>query len=187
MNLIKSILSLIPILGLTEDPLGFDGGSGGVDPLGLDIDTNDVDTNYPVLLEGKYPVRIKTAVVEPNKDKTGRNLKVQFETLSKHTSLAGKAAGKEDDANAGLVLTRYYALQPSQKNASWDWKVDPIKLCDAAHGTKQGTRKPLGQMIAQLAGKEVVLGVKVRKGETDMDPPQNDIAGVYPKKAEEVA
>lgn len=155
-------------------------GAGGADPLGLDFETNDVDTSFPVLVEGRYRARVKEAKVEPNKEKDANNLLLVFETLDDATSIQGKEKGEEKTVKAGFTLKRYFRLAPSKKNAQWDWKRDPMAVMDALLGTKQGTRPAFTAMIAQCTGKECVLGVKVRKPETDLDAPQNDIAKVDP-------
>jgi hypothetical protein len=182
--MLKHLLALVPILmsefdettgGGSADPLSND------DPLNMDFETNDVDTSYPLLQQGKYRMRIKEYTVKPNQAGDGRNLVIKFETIDPATSVAAAAKGEENDLKPGFVVTRHYSLQPSKKPGStWDWKKDPIALCDAALGTKQGSRQPFGEMVKQLPGKEVKVTLKVRqpKEGDDLQAPQNDIAKV---------
>lgn len=128
----------------------------------------------PVLQSGEVSAIIKEAKVEPNKDKTGRNLVVKFGTTSEGVSTTG------EPVNPGFPLTRYYALQQSPNPKAPDFKRDICKLIDACYDCDIDTRPPLnGDTVAGLVGKEVLLKVSVRDASGEYDE-SNDIRDVKP-------
>lgn len=166
-----------------------------LDPLGLNIDTNAVDTSRPLVSDGTYACRVSKAEVSPNKAGTGRNLIVEFTTTVPATSTAALAEGRSNDIAPGWKFTRYYPLQQSDNPKAPDFRVDPIKLQDACLGTKQGTRPAFNPN--DFLGKEVLIVVKVRKLKmvTDSDGnavpeagqiPSNDVSAVLPLPTEHV-
>ena len=154
-----------------------------LDPLGLNIDTNEVDTSRPLLTDGIYPVLVSKAEVTPNKAGTGRNLVVTFSTLEPATSVAAESEGRSNDIAPGWMLTRYYPLQQSDNPKAPDFRVDLVKLQDACLGTKQGTRPAFNPN--NFVGCKVRAAVKVRKAKLDSSgqpefgfPPQNDVGAI---------
>lgn len=135
-------------------------------PLDFTLDLNEVETSYPVLVEGSYIAKIADITREENKTQTGHNLKVVFATTAPATSLKGVAGGVTGDVPAGLKLSRYYPLQASQKSPDFDFRKGLAQLQDACLGTEKGSRPPFDP--AALIGREVVLTVKVRE---DKDGP----------------
>jgi hypothetical protein len=144
-------------------------------PLDFSLDLNDVDTSMPVLVAGSYIAVIKEAEILPNKDGDGHNLRVKFATTAPATSTEAQSP---DDVQPGYPFTRYYPLQPSKKNADFDFRKGIAELQDAALKCERGNRPPFS--VDDLKGKEVVVVIKVR---TDTEGPyagrsSNDVARV---------
>jgi len=146
-----------------------------MDPLGLNIDLNEVDTSMPVLTEGLYILNIDKIEVVENKDKTGNNLLVMYKTVAPATSIKGQAEGKTEDIRPGYPLRQYMPLQnnPDKPDAR-DFTENLAVLQDAVTGSTKGNRGRF--MPSTYIGKQVAARVKIQD-----DPnygKQNSIARV---------
>jgi len=132
-----------------------------MDPLGLNINLNDVDNSMPVLVEGLYVVTVDKIEIVENKEKTGNNLLVIFKTASDATSLKGQAEGKELDIKAGFQLRQYMPLQnnPSKPDAR-DFQENLATLQDAVTGSKKGSRGPF--LPSTYINRQVAARIKVK-------------------------
>lgn len=131
------------------------------DPLGLNLNLNEVDTSMPVLVEGAYILTIDKVEVVENKDKTGNNLLVIFKTAADATSVKGQAEGKEHDIKAGYPLRQYMPLQPNpDKPDARDFKENLAILQDAVEGSTKNNRGPF--MPHTYIGRQVLARVKVK-------------------------
>jgi hypothetical protein len=104
-------------------------------PVSLDVDFTQVDTKMPVPPAGLYDLKVHNMTREPNKDKTGFNLRIEFKTEASFVSVTSKD-GKETPA--GFSLFKYFPLQnkPDAK-AGYDWKVGIAQFQEAATGETQ--------------------------------------------------
>ena len=132
-----------------------------MDPLGLNLDLNDVDTSMPVLVEGLYILTVDKIEIVENKDRTGNNLLVIFKTASDATSLKGQAEGKEHDIKAGFQLRQYMAMQdnPNKPDAR-SFKENLATFQDAVTGSKKGNRGPF--LPSTYIGRQVAARIKVK-------------------------
>lgn len=124
----------------------------------LDVDLTNIDPTIPVLTARLYDLRIVDITQEENKEKTGFNAKIKFETTDVAESLDGKSIPP------GFPLFSYYPMQPSNKADSKQtdpdaWKKNFAALMDAALGTETGSRGAFNR--DQLIGKVVRANVKV--------------------------
>lgn len=125
-----------------------------LEPFDLGItDLNDVDTARPVPRDGEYPFVITAVSKKANKDQTGNNLVVEFESEQEMTSVEGKTI------KPGFKLTKYYPLQnKADKSSDWDFTQGLARLQDGVEGTKQGQRPPFKPGTYQ--GRRVFLNLK---------------------------
>jgi len=136
------------------------------------IDLAGVSTKMPVLQADHYAAIVKEAKVEPNKEKTGRNLVVKFTITTEGVSTTG------EPVNAGYPVTKYYPLQQSPNPKAPDFRRDICKLIDACYGCEEDTRPALnGETISAMLGKEVLLKLKVRSADDQYDE-SNEIQDV---------
>lgn len=149
--------------------------SAEFDPLGLNVDLNEVDTSMPVLVEGVYTATIDKVEVVENAAKTGNNLLVIFKTITPATSLKGQAEGKEGDVAAGWPLRQYMPLQNNpDKPESRDYKENLAAFQDAVTGSTKGNR---GRFLpSTYIGQQVALRLKVSEDPTYGK--QNNIARI---------
>lgn len=123
----------------------------------LNINLAGHDATYPIAPPMDYPLQIKGLAVEENKDKTGKNLVLEFVSINPGTSTRGKAMAPGD-----LKLKKWYPLQASEKQIAEgkhdSWKNGLCNLIDAVFGTSETDRPDLTpEIAAQIPGK-VVLG-----------------------------
>ena len=144
-----------------------------MDPLGLNLDLNDVDNTMPILVEGLYILTVDKVELVENKDKTGNNLLVIFKTASDATSLKGQAEGKENDIKAGFQLRQYMAMQDNpNKPEARSYKENLATFQDSVTGSKKGNRGPFQPLT--YVGHQVAARIKCKE-----DPDygmQNNIA-----------
>ena len=149
-----------------------------LDPLGLNINLNAVETSRPVLSPGTWPMEVKVVEIQENKAKTGRNLMVVFALADEATSTKAAEEGRTNDLSPGYVLAKYYPLQQSEHPKAPDFRVDIARLIDAAFGTSQGNRPSFSEALSQIEGKVVAVRTKVRSSEEYGDQPE--IVGIAP-------
>ena len=111
----------------------------GIDPLGLGLDLSQVDTSRPCLPEGLYVLEVGAVELKANKAETGRNLVVQFKTVTDAMDHTGAKL-----IPVGFAVTKYYPMQQSDNPKAPDFKRDLAFLQDAVEGT---------QLLAILAGR----------------------------------
>jgi outer membrane protein assembly factor BamA len=141
---------------LSSDPV--DGGAP-LEPTGsvalpssgvLDEDVSGVDTSYPLLSAGLYDFRIEEVSEEPNKAKTGTNLKIVVVTTKEAMSV------KREALAPGLKLTQYIGLTPTEK-----YSTDAIKRNVAAFVQAVGSGiksvRPFEQFKDKLVRAKVVI------------------------------
>jgi hypothetical protein len=142
------------------------------DPLAnLNIDTNDVDTSMPCILDKKVGATITEATIEQNKRGNGFNLVVKFSTST-------VAEGSAGPINPGYPLRKYYPLQQSENPKAPDFRRDIALLIDAVFQPESpASRPPLNtETVNDMIGKEVILKLKIE--ESDEYGAQNSVTGV---------
>ena len=145
--------------------------------MNLSVDIAGHDATYPLIPPGDYPFTIKSLAVEDNKDKTGRNLVVEFATAQPLTSTRGKPIA------VGQTLRNYYPLQPSpeaiEKGTPNKWKDRICLLIDAALSTNENNRPNLNpEVAAALIGKTLLGSVAIESSAQYGD--QNRLGNVKP-------
>lgn len=144
------------------------------EPLSLDVDLQNVDTSFPVLVAGNYDLRITSITREENSEKTGFNAVVVLETTESAKST------KDADVPRGYKLKQFLALQPKAGTTDPEgWKKRIAAFMDAAMGTTQGTRSNKfnsEELVNKIVRAAVVVGVNEKTGNQ-----QNDIKSLsYP-------
>jgi hypothetical protein len=132
------------------------------DPLDVSINLAGVDTTIPLLPEAIYDFQISEITVEPNKEKTGRNLVVVLKTITPIDSVPNEQ-GEVRTVKPGFPLKMYFALQPSQKEGvdPEGYKRNLSDLIDAAIGSTINDRPDLNmETINNMKGKTVRGTVK---------------------------
>lgn len=136
-----------------------------MDPLmSLNVDLAGHDATRPIIPPSDQPLVIADIKVDDNKDKTGKNLIVEFQTTQPITSTRGKPV------QVGTKLTNYYPLQASQKQIEAGtplaFKDRIALLLDAAFNTGESNRPNLNTDTAiALKGKVVLASISI-----DNDP-----------------
>jgi hypothetical protein len=132
-----------------------------IDPLNLNINTNEVSTSFPVLPAGSYVFEVKQASAEAAKQPGNYNLVVGF-ALAQEAVLADG-----NTVNPGFPLTRWYPLQQSENPKAPPFMRDICVLLDAAFGTTQDNRPPLNnETLAALTGRQVRASIIVKNDPT---------------------
>jgi hypothetical protein len=151
------------------------------DPLGLNVNFEDVSTAMPVLVEGVYIAQIDSMTVVENAKKTGNNLLVVFKTMAPATSVHGMAEGKQDDIAAGFPLRQYFPLQanPDKPDAP-DFRKNLAMLQDAVHGTDDKTRDPVFRPSTLM---KQLVALRVGVVDDDQYGKQNNIKRVSQRPA----
>jgi hypothetical protein len=122
-------------------------------PLDLGFDPNSVDTSYPIIPAGTYKAGITKTEIKSKSSGEGEVLKVSFQIDQEVTTESGALIP------AGMhKLSKSYSLDP--EHAAFI-----IRLHDAVHGSKQGTRPDL--VPADWEGKQILLQVKIEPERTD--------------------
>lgn len=140
----------------------------GIDPLGLGLDLSQVDTSRPCLPEGLYVLEVGAVELKANKAETGRNLVVQFKTVTDAMDHTGAKL-----IPVGFAVTKYYPMQQSDNPKAPDFKRDLAFLQDAVEGTKQGERPPFNPF--NYVGMQVLAKLRVRADDGEYGA-QNEIA-----------
>lgn len=147
-------------------------------PLNLNVELAGVDTARPLIPDNsQVPMLVKEVAVDDNKARTGKNLIVTFATAAPCVSTKNK------QINPGFVLTKYYPLQPSQKQIDSGMGdrpfIDLSMLVDALFGTDESNRPNLtGEVVSQMTGKQALVVIRIRDSEDYGE--QNEIARVLP-------
>lgn len=142
------------------------------DPLSFEIEMNEVSTDMPRFKKGEYLFGIKEGSVIPNKEQTGHNLLVIFESRNPEVSHTG------DTINPGYTVRKYYPLQQSPKEGAPDYRRDIAILLDAAFNVKTPAERPKlnTETIAGLAQRNVVLSLSLK--DDDQYGLQNEIRSI---------
>lgn len=146
-----------------------------IDPLGLGVNLNEVDTSFPVLAEGTYPFTVAEMEVVPKADDPNkRNLKVKFALASEEAQ-----STKGEKLSQGYPVTSYYPLQKSDHpDAAPDGFAKQIsKLVDAIFGTDDDTRPAQMPAFSECIGRQVMAVIKVT--EDDQYGTSNNLARVF--------
>ena len=143
-----------------------------VDPLDANVD--DVDTSYPVLAQGNYNLRIKSAKKQPNKAQTGENLVIAFETIDSARSNKGV------DIAPGFVITHYISVTPREpEGEKRGYTVEDIKksVAELAKAAKvKGSVREIIDNAVQFEGTVVNAKVKIQPEQNGF-PESNRING----------
>lgn len=134
--------------------------------LDLNIDLSNVDTSFPCLAAGVYPVTVSGAEVVSNKAGTGHNLAMKYALAQEGTDLNGMPV------QSGFPLKEWYPLQQSENPNAPDFKRGLALLFKAASMEGESLTK---ETLAKLIGVDLLAKVKV--GEFDGSP-TNEIASV---------
>jgi len=148
----------------------------------LSLKLNEVDTSYPLLVNGDHQVTINEATLIPSvKDDRLLNLKVVYATT------ADSQDQKGHDLKAGYKLTTYYPIPSEYRDA--DKNENMLKnltllalaVCGLENTTEGKAQLPEFDeaFIAAMAGKQVLAKVKTSKpDENDQYGPKSEIASV---------
>jgi hypothetical protein len=137
------------------------------EPLVIDEDLTNVATTIPSLPDGVYDLRITSITKEQNKDRTGHNGVVTFETTAPAVAVDSRPIAP------GHKLRMYMPLQnkPDAKEG-YDWRQRLAQLQEAALGAKQ-PRFDANELI----GRVVRARVKYTPESADFGA-KNDIASL---------
>lgn len=147
----------------------------------LNLKLQDVDTSMPILMEGKYPVRItKTELVESQKNAGSFNLKVTYELVEDAVGTKG------EQIKAGFQLTRYYPIPPyanGEHDESFMKTLTMFQLAACGLENKPENVKQLPDFdqvfVANLPGKMVMASIRTSKAkEGDEYGPKSEIGSV---------
>lgn len=110
------------------------------DPLEINIETQGVDTSYPVLPEGDYLCQITESGPKPNKAQTGHNWTLKLVLVDGATDTNGKPVAP------GLAITQQIALQPGPEATDpQGFKKSIASTQDAIFGTNESNRAPFNR------------------------------------------
>lgn len=148
----------------------------------LSLKLNEVDTSYPLLVNGDHTVVITEATLTPSvKDSRLLNLKVVYATT------ADTQDQKGHDLKAGYKLTTYYPIPSEYRDADKnDNMLKNLTLLALAVCGLENTTDGKAQLpefdeafIAAMSGKSVLAKVKTSKpDENDQYGPKSEIASV---------
>ena len=148
----------------------------------LSLKLNEVDTSYPLLVNGDHTVVINEAALAPSaKDSRLLNLKVVYATVNDTQDQRGH------DLKAGYKLTTYYPIPSEYRDESKnDNMLKNLTLLALAVSGLENTTEGKAQLpefdesfIAAMTGKQVLAKVKTSKpDENDQYGPKSEIASV---------
>lgn len=129
------------------------------DPLNISIPLAGVETDFPLIPVGDYPLQISESQAEANKDRTGFNWKITLQTTQPITSPDGR------EVKVGTKLFVYCALQPK---ADADDKEGYIRALsstiDGILGTDKTNRPNFdAALVKGVLGKMVVGHVTIEQ------------------------
>ena len=105
------------------------------DPLNISIETEGVDTSYPVLPEGDYTMQITESAPKPNKREDGHNWTLKLVTTDPAVDTKGKPV------SPGMAVTMQIALQPGPDATDpQGFKKGVAAAQDAISGTNESNR-----------------------------------------------
>lgn len=148
----------------------------------LSLKLNEVDTSYPLLVNGDHVVSIDTATLEPSKkDERLLNLKVVYKTVNETQDQKGHTV------NAGYKLTTYYPIpseyRDEEKNENMLKNLTKLALAVSGLEDTPDGKAQLSEFneefIAAMSGKQVLAKVKTSKpAEDDQYGPKSEIGSV---------
>lgn len=148
----------------------------------LSLKLNEVDTSYPLLVNGDHVVVIEEATVVPSaKDERLENLKVTYATVNDTQDQKGK------DLKAGYKLTTYYPIPgPLRDSSNNDMFYKNLTFLALAVSGLPNTEENVAQLaefnedfIAAMHGKQVLAKVKTSKPkDDDQYGPKSEIGSV---------
>ena len=148
----------------------------------LSLKLNEVDTSYPLLVNGDHVVTITEATLVPStKDDRLLNLKVIYATVNDTQDQKGH------DIKAGYKLTTYYPIpseyRDEQKNENMLKNLTILALAVCGLENNEAGKAQLPEFdesfIAAMSGKQVLAKVKTSKPtEDDQYGPKSEIGSV---------
>lgn len=148
----------------------------------LSLKLNEVDTSYPLLVNGDHVVSIDEATVVPSKaDERLSNLKVVYKTVNDTQDQKGH------DLKAGYKLTVYYPIpseyrdEAKNENMLKNLTLLALAVCGLENTAEGKAQLPEfnEDFIASMPGKQVLAKVKTSKpSEDDQYGPKSEIASV---------
>lgn len=126
------------------------------DPLNLDIELQDVDSDLPLLPEGEYDFQVVSSTVEPNKDRSGRNWVLKFGLAAPATAVDGR------QIKPNFPVFQQCALQAKEDSTDPDaFKRNLAEAIDGIFKTAKGSRPPLSQAVQTAVGQIVKLHIVI--------------------------
>lgn len=106
------------------------------DPLNINVQLNDVDSDFPLLAEGDYPYQVSASTIEPNKDKTGYNWKIVLALTAPAMSV-----DREREVKVNTKVFHIVALQAREDSTDPDaFRRGIADTVDAIFGTTKTNR-----------------------------------------------
>ena len=129
-----------------------------------DADCSTIDTSYPKIVAQTYLLRVKDVEIKENNAQTGKNMSVDFETITDALSTTG------EPVPPGFVLYRNISLV---KTAKYDPNkaVASFMKCFSIPGSPRSLVDGLGR---SAIGQPGYCNVVVKKGTPEF-PEKNDI------------
>jgi hypothetical protein len=149
----------------------------GLDPLGLNINLQEVDTSRPVLLAGEYIFEIdEMSVVDKKDDPSKKNLMAVLKLVSDGEDLDGKPI------KPGYQLRKYMPLQQSDKENAPDFRRDLVIFTCHAFGIdasqKNAHNRPTSvPPLNEFHGRRLKLVLTVKDDDTGKS---NEIKAIKP-------
>lgn len=122
------------------------------DPFDFGFDPNQVDTTYPIIPAGPYPATITKAEVKIKDDGT-KQIHVKYQI------------DQEVTAESGAIIPAGFHKLSKTYSLSEEALPFVMRLHDAVHGSKKGTRPPLDPSVWE--GKQILLNVTTEPERTD--------------------
>lgn len=107
----------------------------------MNMDLSSVQTSFPLVNPGIYPVRVAAISMVDNKEKTGKNIKIEFQITE---AAVGVADGQPCEIKPGYPLHFNISLVQTEK---YDPRQKLAQLMECFLGTKNAAIMPLEQFL----------------------------------------
>lgn len=131
------------------------------DPLNISIQLDDVDSDFPLLPEGDYPLQVSSSTIEPNKDKTGHNWKIVGSLQTPATAVDGR------EVKVNSKFTKWCPLQAREDSTDADaFRRGITEAVDAIFGTTKVGRPTFNRALVDAAlGKTVIAHIIIEENQ----------------------
>lgn len=122
------------------------------DPLNVNLDISDTETEIPLLPAGSYPMQIVASTIEANKDNSGLNWHIKLATTQAYTAVDGRPIA------VNFPINMYPPLQAKADAADPEnYKRNIAAAVDAIFGSSKNNRPTVDKALLERAQGQTVI------------------------------